>query len=530
MTNQMLLGRDKTQKGVFVLSDMLEKFKSKVFNPNHPLQRRSGRWPKEYKSSLVATVLQNEDIDPIKLCEQIFDDHYELWLIDGLQRFTVLQEFKNNKFSILPSQEFPITYYVDEKTGEYVEYDMRRKCYSQLPKELQKKFDGYNIEVVKHLDCTNKEIAHHMKRYNNNCQMNANEKNFTYMLNMAESIKKLSENNRFFQDCGVYAPQEKTKGVLERVIMESMMLLFHFDCWTKGKKMNIYLDENASDAEIGIFESELNRLTEIVDKKTTGQLFNSKNSFIWFGAFHKFTEYGLEDSRFSDFLIAFQDRLHNKCFAEYEDKSFDTYDDGKGTKDKKVVAAKLDMLEKLMQHFFNMSDSDEENVEELEMPTVEEIADETDQEDSAIENIEDETVPEVAITESEEKQEEIATESPVVEENTVPTADEIEDKKTLDFVQETVDPNADMEDVDMYKAFLDDYVRDNSHVKEVGNTVLIALLTYAYNIDKDNEFSEWIELIGKKDCTYSPNDSINFKFLKSDFDKYLEDLNGRNVA
>ena len=528
MANPMLLGRDRTQKGMFMLYDMLEKFKSKVFNPNHPLQRRSGRWPKEYKSSLATTVLKNEDIDPIKLCEQIFDDHYELWLIDGLQRFTVLQEFRNNKFSILPSQELPITYYVDEKTGEYVEYDLRKKCYSQLPKELQKKFDGYNIEVVKHLDCTNKEIAYHMKRYNNNCQMNANEKNFTYMLNMAESIKKLSTEHRFFIDCGAYTPQEKTKGILERVIMESMMLLFHFDCWTKGKKMNIYLDENASDAEIGIFEDELNRLTEIVDKETTGQLFNSKNSFIWFGAFHKFTEYGVEDSRFADFLVAFQNGLHDKCFTEYEDKSFDTYDDGKGTKDKKVVAAKLDMLEKLMRNFFNANDLEDEEIIEPEVETIKEVMEETAQENAEVEDNKENDVHAEAVVKNEEV---TVTEVPVIEnEHSVPTADEIEDKHTLDFVQETVDPAVDMEDIAMYKSFLDDYVRDNSYVKPVGNTVLIALLTYAYNLDKDNEFSEWIDKIGRKECKYSPNDSTNFKFLKSDFDKYLEGLDGKNAA
>ena len=193
MANPILCGRDKTQKGTYVLADMLEKYDSKVFNPNHPLQRRSGRWPKDYKSGLIATVLKNEDIDPIKLCEQIFDDKYELWLIDGLQRLTVLQDYKNNVFSIDSDQAFPLVYYKDEKTGEIVEYDIRKKSYSQLPKELQKKFNGYNIEVVKHLDCTNKEIAYHMVRYNNNCSMNVNEKNFTYMLNMAESIKNLSK-------------------------------------------------------------------------------------------------------------------------------------------------------------------------------------------------------------------------------------------------------------------------------------------------------------------------------------------------
>ena len=85
----ILCGRDKTQKKTYMLKDILEKFEAGTFDKNHPLQRRSGRWPKDYKSGLITTVLRNEDFDPIKLCEQIFDDSFKLWLIDGLQRLTV---------------------------------------------------------------------------------------------------------------------------------------------------------------------------------------------------------------------------------------------------------------------------------------------------------------------------------------------------------------------------------------------------------------------------------------------------------
>ena len=509
MANPILCGRDKTQKSAYMLWDMLEKLDGGVFNPNHPLQRRSGRWPKEYKSGLVATVLKNEDIDPIKLCEQIFDDKYEMWLIDGLQRLTVLQSYKDDEFPISNDQNFPMVYYKDETTGEIVEFDIRKKRYSQLPKELKKLFDGYNMPVVKHLDCTNKEIAYHMVRYNNNCSMNVNEKNFTYMLNMAESIKKLSMDNRFFKDCGVYTASETTKGVLERVIMESMMLLFHFDCWSKGKKMNLYLDENASDAEIGIFEDELNRLAKIIHHDTTGQLFNSKNSFVWFGAFHKFTEFGLEDNKFAEFLTAFQDNLHTKAFAEYEGKSFDTYDDGKGTKDKKVVAAKLDMLEKLMKEYFGLVDQNQE----VEDQKVEE----------PVENIT------VKIGQTETPVEEVS-KVETVEETQVPTADEIENQKALDFAQLEVDPAIEMEDIEMYKAFLDDYVKVDSTVNSVGSTVLVSLLAYAFKIDKDNEFSEWLDKVGKKERSYSPNDRINFIYLKREFDTYLDGLNGKTAA
>ena len=507
----ILCGRDKTQKKTYMLKDILEKFEAGTFDKNHPLQRRSGRWPKDYKSGLITTVLRNEDFDPIKLCEQIFDDSFKLWLIDGLQRLTVLQSYKNDEFAINPDQNFSIVYYQDEKTLKTVEYDLRKKRYSQLPIELQKVFDGYNVDIVKHLDCTNKEIAYHMIRYNNNTAMNVNEKNFTYMLNMAEAIKNLSKKNRFFADCGDYKEPEKTKGVLERVVMESMMLLFHFDCWSKGKKMNIYLDENASDAEIGAFEGELNRLTQIIDKETTGKLFNSKNSFIWFGAFHKFVEYGLDDNRFADFLVEFQDHLHSQPFAEYDGENFDTYDANKGTKDKKVVSIKLDMIEKLMKRFLGL-ETPEETIEVKEEPV------------AKSENIQ----PEVENNKSEEIQEpsiEAIEEETVEEQYTDSETDhQQETEKLLEFIQKEADPEAEIDDIELYDDIAYNDISVDSGINNAGRTVVDALLAYSFKIERDKEFLTWANQICKAGRTYSQSDKINFVYLKREFDTYVDGL------
>lgn len=507
----ILCGRDKTQKKTYMLSDVLEKFEAGIFDPNHPLQRRSGRWPKEYKSGLVTTVLRNEDFDPLKVCEQIFDDDYKLWLIDALQRVSTLLSYRNNEFSIRPDQCFSILYYKEEDTGKTIEYDIRRKYYNQLPKELQKRFDGYNVDVVEHLDCTNKEIAYHMVRYNSNTGMNTNEKNFTYMVNMAESIKNISKNNRFFADCGDYSESDKVKGAFERVIMESMMLLFHFDCWSKGKKMNIYLDENASDAEIGIFENELNRLTTIVDKDTTGKLFNIKNSFIWFGAFHKFTEFGMEDNRFAEFLKAFQNGLYLEKFPEYDNETFDTYEDKKGTKDKKVVAAKLDMIEKLMKKFFDLNYIEEPNKKD-------ELNIELDNNSNK--------KPEKGISKSEK---DIAEKENVSmnkkEKNPYITNDEI-----LEFVKNHVDEETNLEDIADYKELIEAYYKVDCNVRLTGDAVMVALIAYAYKIEQDKKLTEWLNKVGKGERTYSSSNKINYMYLKRDFDEFLERENGGNKA
>lgn len=310
----------------------------------------------------------------------------------------------------------PIMYYqgVDEngKVG-VIKYDLRGKKYKDLPDELKEKFDSYAVDIVKHLDCTDEEIAYHIARYNRQTSMNVNQKNILVAWKIAPEIKKLV-SNRFFMDCGNYNPKEDTKEVFNRIVCESIMTMFHLDNWKKSKQMSLYLNENATKDEFEVFENELNRLYEITDQDTVGKLFNSKNSFIWFAAFHTFTQFGIEDIKFIDFLEEFQKTLHSKTFVEYENKSFDTYDDGKGTKDKKVVKAKLNMLEQLMKEYLHIT-------EETNSETENNNTDESD-------------------TKS------------------------CESDSTLKFIQNNVSKDVSNEDIEEYQDFMDSYVNIDSEL------------------------------------------------------------------
>lgn len=460
-----MLGRDKVLRDQMMLCTVIAKFNRGEINKNHPLQRKPNQWTSEAMSGLAASVIKGEDIDSIKICEQILTDSsgFILWLIDGLQRLTVLESFKNNVFAMGKTLEMPIIHYQGvNKEGKIgiVEYDLRGKKYKDLPDELKEKFDSYPIDVVKHLECSDEEIAYHISRYNRQTNMNVNQKNILSAWKIAPEIKNLA-NNRFFKDCGVYAPKEDTKEIFNRIICESIMTMFHLDNWKKSKQMSLYLNENATKAEFDVFENELNRLSKIVDQDTVGQLFNSKNSFIWFAAFHKFTEFGIEDTRFIDFLEEFQKTLHNKTFDEYENKSFDTYDDGKGTKDKKVVMAKLDMLSKLMIDFLHINVSEMNN-----------------------------------ITES-------------------------EDESALSFVQKNVDESTTEEDVELYSDMIDDCVKIDSPVYQKCQMALIALMAYACKNEKDQDFESWVNTYEDVN-SFAVSQKVNYTYMKRSFDKYIQ--------
>ena len=194
---------------------------------------------------------------------------------------------------------------------EDAEFDIRNKNFDQFPKELQKKFDEYQVDTVVHEHCNKEKIAMYIKRYNEHKAMNANQKMFVYLPTFAEKIRDISKRNFFINNC-VINDNEKDKGMLERVISETVMTMFHFDKWNKnGKKIATYLNENASVDEFNKLDSNLERLESIITD-TTKTLFNSKDSFIWLTLFDKFTQYGLDDAKFGEFLDAFVNELKDK--------------------------------------------------------------------------------------------------------------------------------------------------------------------------------------------------------------------------
>ena len=463
-----MLGRDKTKKDTYMVKTLLNMFKRKQIDKNHPLQRKPDQWTYEAQSGLVGSVIKGEDIDSIKICEQIISStEFILWLIDGLQRLTVLESYRNNVFKIGKSLEMPYVYYQKENDDgemETIKYDLRGRYFEDLPEELQDAFDSYAIDVVKHLDCSDEEVAYHIGRYNRQTSMNTNQKNILPMYKVAGFIKKISDNNIFFEECGSYTEIEIRKGVVDRVVSESIMTMFHLDNWAKGKTMSKFLNENATQKEFEIFESELDRLSKIIDKKTTGKLFNSKNSFIWFAAFHKFTIYGVEDSKFKDFLIAFQNDLHSKTFEEYDNDSFDTYENNKSTKDKKVVLAKLDMLDKLMREYLHIEETEN---------------------------------------------------------------DEFEESSVLDFVKNNVNPDTTEEDIEEYEEFYEDDLKievDNSSklLEESNTKSMLALIAYVMNSNiKLNAFKKWLVDFFDQNNTYKTNQTENYIYMRNSLQKMI---------
>ena len=363
----------KIRKQAYTMRMFMEYTRDKDIRDDADVQRASGQWTPEQINELIVTVLTDGYIPPIFIGE---DGNRQKWLIDGLQRSTSLKMYRYGNYRITSAVRNPLIRYrtkardgggniVKDENGDIVweeaEFDIQNRTYEELPDELKKQFDSFQMETVIFEECTMEKMSELIQIYNNHTPMNTTQKAFTYISNYARDIREILEN-RFFTDCSNYTEKEKTKGIMERVVLESVMCMFHLDKWKKqAKQMGIYLNENSSKEEFGRFNEYLHRLEKVITEDVR-DIFNSKDSFIWLTLFDRFSRLSKEDSAFIAFLRAFKGGLRNRAV---DGQLFDEVDKGKGTKDKAVVVAKIHILESLMREYLHIQHEDSKETDLL---------------------------------------------------------------------------------------------------------------------------------------------------------------------
>lgn len=322
--------------------------------------QRNFVWNNEQINELIVTVLTDDYIPPIILGEE---NNSQLHIADGGCRSAALSKFRYGNYKITSAIEDSIISYkkkVKADSGKIIwedaVFDIKNKTYEKLPDELKKKFDEYQIETVIHENCDRYKISKYIKRYNNHVSMNTNQKAFTYLYNFAGYVRQILDS-RFFLDYSSYTETEKTKGMVERIIVETIMCTNYLDNWKKQtKEICKFLNRRGTNAEFERFANNLHRLENIITDDIK-DIFNSKDSFIFLTLFDKFTKLKVEDVRFADFLKEFKNNLRSSK-ANENGVLFDEIDKDKGTKDKAVIIAKLDMLEGLMLDFLHVKDKE----------------------------------------------------------------------------------------------------------------------------------------------------------------------------
>ena len=357
--------------------------------------QRNPAW-KPIVDGLAVTILTDEYIPPIILAEE---ESGQIHIVDGGSRTAAFKMIRFGNHKIKSSVENPIIPYkklVKDENGktkfEDAEFDIRNKTFEQFPKELQKKFDEYQIDTVIHENCDKEKIAMYMVRYNTRKNFTANQKQFLYVPKFAEQIRNITSRPFFINNCDIKG-SDIEGGILERIAYESVMITNFIDKWNKtGNKNPLYINENATVDQFEKLNNNIARLENIVTDNTK-LLFNARDSFIWFALFDKFTQTGFDDVEFGRFLNAFVNGLRDK---EVDGKQFDRVDDTGSTKDKANIVAKLHILETLMREFLHIEET--ENVtpesfvaEMVDMP-VETVKEEMDLYEDSLKDLENNTI------------------------------------------------------------------------------------------------------------------------------------------
>lgn len=362
----------KVKRQTYTLNMYLEKMRDLDIRSDADVQRLSGQWNNAMTNELIVSVLNGDYIPPIILGQE---ENSQAWIIDGLQRSTAFMMFRFGNYKVTSSVEEPIVFYrakVRDADGEVKidgagdivwegrEFDVRRKGFGQLPEDLQKTFNEYQLDCIIHENYDMQQISRLVRRFNFNKAMNVSQKAFTFVDNYARKIREILKREFFIE--APYSKSERKNGTLERVIMETAMAMFHLDNWKKSSQIGAFLNENASMEEFDVLEDCIARLENIVTEDLYS-VFTAKNSFLWFALFHKFTGLGMDDCRFADFLCAFQNGLDEK---EINGRTFDEIEHERSTKDKTVIMEKLDMLETLMLEYLGIPKPEPEPEMDLE--------------------------------------------------------------------------------------------------------------------------------------------------------------------
>lgn len=460
----------------YSIESISKQLQKKRIRDDHILQRHSGQWKGFAKSELVSDILRGKSLTQIIISEEIKSGLRMQWLIDGKQRCTTLDEYLHDGFAISKNvKNYLIKYQtakVDEDGYEVLnedgfteveikEFDIRNKKFSQLPEELQEIFKDRQIPVLYNMNCSKKDIADDIARFNRSRPMNKAQNGWLGLdeefAELVENIAKMQFFNPDFRGSS-YTKNNHVSGAIRRIIVESIMVSDFLDNYSKDfNKMCEFLSEEASDSNFTEFYSLVDRLTT-VSNDDVSKMFCSKDSFLWFALFSKFVTYNLNDELFIDFLCEFDNNLRNK---KMNGISFNEIGNG-STKDKSVVIEKMNHLEKLMNEFLHINEKDLEKIDVLSF----------------------------------------------VKENVNPNTED----EDIELYQDCLDSVT----IDMDQ---------NTHMLDKkNNPSLLALMAYACDEEKDYYIEDWFKRFVESHDNYILNQKENFELMKKDFDEYLERL------
>ena len=195
--------------------------------------QRGNVWDKKRQSLLVDSMLRGYPIPPmytIKTEEKVKTPKGMVSVFDcigGKQRCTAINEFKNNRLSLIGLEA-----YTD---GSGNEIDLNGLTYDELDEDMKDTFDSYSLTVYFFSDITDDEVSEMMARLNNGKPLTGIETARIKAKNLS-AIAALAKHSLFTENLSETA----IKGyVNEDIVIKTAMQIFdnNFDLSTKNVKL-----------------------------------------------------------------------------------------------------------------------------------------------------------------------------------------------------------------------------------------------------------------------------------------------------
>ncbi len=447
------------------LGSLLEDLAMGYIDRNYISQRQPFQWNEEQINKFYSRILNNQPIPEIIICEKVEDGEKVSYLIDGLQRLTYAEEFKENRIPVkAKGAEFVNIKYkkpVEDEEGNtrFVidTFSIAGKYYKDLPKFLQKRFDNFNVTVTRFFNCTSEIIDYHMRNYNNHVAMSKSQYGITNVTNrISKNIKTISEQHPFFKDNIDCSSGNRKKGTLDEVVAKTIMAMNFADDWKKDPVETFkFVDANATDKQFEHLTENLDRLSKVADNSVK-KLFNTTNTHIWLAVFDKFISLDIPDVKFIEFMRAFDKRLQSE--ESQNDAFIYNIYKSRNTKDKKNVIDKINGLVKRMYDYFNIRS-------------------------------------------------------------------ECKDIDVLEFIKSNIDSEVNEEDIELFDMMKEDYFnginRESSLCEAQNNPSMLMLIAYICKEEQDEYMKPWMIDFFKRNNTYIRNQKENYLYMRNDFEKFV---------
>ena len=369
-----------------LLDDISDELSPTYINRDYISQRQPFMWDEEQINKFYTRILNNQPIPEIIVCEQIVDGQKISFLIDGLQRLSYAELFKNNIRPVkAKGAEFTHIKYKkritdDDGNIKVVEeiFDIVGKKYEDLPEFLQKRFDNFNVSVTRFFNCTSEMIDYHIRNYNSHTAMNKVQYGATNASNVTVgNIKSLSQKHSFFKNIVKTNSKNIKDGSWDEVVGRTIMATYFLDDWKREvKDVFVFLDENSTTEQFECLKEHLDRLAEMIKDNSLNELFTTGNTHIWLAVYDKFTKLGLDDNKFIDFMRKFKNDLHMEETTNFIKDIYKS----RQSRDKAIIVGKIEGLYELLLDYLDIKKEDTEEIDYKEFlkENVEDVIDEDD--------------------------------------------------------------------------------------------------------------------------------------------------------